>query len=62
MVDHGVLRVEQAEILRRGVIPTVIPGSEEAERLYREGDSTRDEYIINPIRDGRGKGIDPLWE
>lgn len=57
VVDHGVLSVEQAETLRRGVIPTVIPGSEEAQELYREDDFTKDEYIIKPIRDGRGKGI-----
>ncbi|KAK2880098.1 hypothetical protein FQN49_000576 [Arthroderma sp. PD_2] len=60
VMDHQVLTHEQAEILRQGIVPSIIPGSPELEQLvcdHRKSTSVKDGYIIKPIRQGRGQDI-----
>ncbi|RAL03058.1 uncharacterized protein BO80DRAFT_24723 [Aspergillus ibericus CBS 121593] len=61
LVDkHRVLTVEQAELLRQGIVPTINPGSTELEQLIdksTESSMAKDSYIIKPVRSARGDGI-----
>jgi hypothetical protein len=57
---HDVLTEEQAELLRRRVIPTIIPGSKELQQLLRQhqkGTISKDDYLLKPVRGSRGEGI-----
>ncbi|PYI05973.1 hypothetical protein BO78DRAFT_128353 [Aspergillus sclerotiicarbonarius CBS 121057] len=57
---HQVLTTEQAELLRQGIVPTINPGSAELEQLIdrcAKSDTTKDSYIIKPVRSARGDGI-----
>ncbi|RHZ63466.1 uncharacterized protein CDV56_109067 [Aspergillus thermomutatus] len=57
---HHVLTAEQAEILRQGIVHTILPGSEDMERLLRqtrEGSVSKDSYLLKPARGHRGMGI-----
>ncbi|KAL4913600.1 hypothetical protein BDW62DRAFT_214077 [Aspergillus aurantiobrunneus] len=58
---HGVLSPEEANLLRRSVIPTIIPGSKELQELRHktchEGTVSKNEFILKPIRASRGAGI-----
>lgn len=57
---HHVLTQEQAACLRRYVIPTIIPGSPELIQLvedYSRGTVSKDDFILKPVRGGRGMGI-----
>lgn len=60
LVKLGVLTEVQARLLRSRTVPTIIPGSPDAKQLldrYRGGKAAKNEFIIKPVRDGRGKGI-----
>ncbi|OJJ29768.1 hypothetical protein ASPWEDRAFT_121712 [Aspergillus wentii DTO 134E9] len=60
LLDRGVLDKAQAEILRQGIVPTVIPGSLGLNNLIRksqESDTVKNKHIIKPFREGRGEGI-----
>ena len=60
VTKHHVLTPEQADILRNGTVPTIIPGSEELRQLtdsYRQGKISKDDYILKPVRGARGAGI-----
>ncbi|KAF7620206.1 hypothetical protein AFCA_008843 [Aspergillus flavus] len=60
VTKHRVLTEEQANLLRRRIVPTIIPGSPEAKQLldlHREGKLSKDDFIIKPARDARGQGI-----
>lgn len=60
LVKHGVLTDAQSSLIRRRIVPTVIPGSPGAKQLlkkYHEGKISKDEFIIKPAREGRGQGI-----
>ncbi|PYH92778.1 hypothetical protein BO71DRAFT_15914 [Aspergillus ellipticus CBS 707.79] len=60
VIEQRVLTVEQAEILRQGIVPTINPGSLELENLIEQSKKLapiKDSYIIKPVRSGRGDGI-----
>ncbi|KAF7593531.1 hypothetical protein BBP40_011259 [Aspergillus hancockii] len=57
--EHHVLTKDQAEILRRGIVPTILPGSQELKELInqsRKGIVKKDDFIIKPCRGSRGAG------
>ncbi|OQD78674.1 hypothetical protein PENDEC_c001G04605 [Penicillium decumbens] len=57
---HSVLTEAQAILLRTRIVPTIIPGSQESKQLldlYRQGQISKDDLIIKPVRGGRGQGI-----
>lgn len=57
---HGVLTPKQAEILREGISTTFIPGSSEISQLKKDchhNPNLKDNFILKPIRSGKGAGI-----
>lgn len=55
-----VLTSSQAEILRCGITPTIIPGSREMTALIHtsyENQVAKDDLLLKPIRGGKGAGI-----
>ncbi|KAJ5263444.1 hypothetical protein N7478_011049 [Penicillium angulare] len=57
---HEVLTPSQANILREGIVYTLIPGSKEINRLIKQSEDSnfiKDKYIIKPIRLGQTEGI-----
>ncbi|KAH8696540.1 hypothetical protein BGW36DRAFT_428545 [Talaromyces proteolyticus] len=57
---HNVLTPDQAEILRQGIVHTILPGSEDIVQLLRqirEGSVSKDSYLLKPARGHRGMGI-----
>lgn len=60
MVARGVLTPAQADVLDRGVVETVLPGSREMDKLIQasiKAPQLRRGYILKPIRSGKGDGI-----
>ncbi|KAK3898125.1 Clavaminate synthase [Staphylotrichum tortipilum] len=60
MVGRSVLSAAQADILRHGIAETLLPGSPEVLELLqrsREVPALRAEYLLKPIRGGKGAGI-----
>lgn len=58
--EHMVLTTDEAEILRNGIVPTILPGSRELEELIRRarnGSEVKDNYLMKPIGGGKGHGI-----
>ncbi|GFF51610.1 hypothetical protein IFM46972_09341 [Aspergillus udagawae] len=57
---HHILTADQAEILRQGIVHTILPSSEDIRRLLqqiREGSVSKDSYLLKPARGHRGMGI-----
>ncbi|KAF4159447.1 hypothetical protein CNMCM6936_004364 [Aspergillus lentulus] len=57
---HRVLSPAQAQLLREGIVPTILPGSPEFQELAsqaRRNPETKNRYILKPIREARGAGI-----
>ncbi|KAM3436717.1 hypothetical protein NHJ13734_004959 [Beauveria thailandica] len=60
LVARGVLTPAQAAILDRGMAQTILPGSPELLQLAAatdRDDSTKDGYLLKPVRGGKGAGI-----
>ncbi|GFF23885.1 hypothetical protein IFM61606_08972 [Aspergillus udagawae] len=60
VAKHHVLTQRQADLLRKRVVFTIIPGSKELEQLtdsYYQGNVSKNDFILKPIRSGRGQGI-----
>ncbi|KAM3453617.1 hypothetical protein MY3296_003648 [Beauveria thailandica] len=57
LVARGALTPLQAAALDRGIAHTVLPGSPELQRLITDKNSNKDEYILKPVRGGKGAGI-----
>ncbi|CRL31259.1 unnamed protein product [Penicillium camemberti] len=59
LVTRNVLTPEQATILHRGIVPTIIPGSSQLSHFIAgcRTSSLQDAYILKPIRSGKGAGI-----
>lgn len=60
LVCRGVLTPAQAECLHRGIVETIIPGSEPLRNLIDASEAApqlRSGYILKPIRSGKGDGI-----
>ncbi|KAM3526598.1 hypothetical protein MY4038_006731 [Beauveria bassiana] len=54
LVAQGVLTPAQAAALDRGIAHTILPGSPELQTLVTKN---KDEYILKPVRGGKGAGI-----
>lgn len=60
LVTRKILSAEQAVRLENGIAHTILPGSPELEDLIdrsRVSKQLKDEYILKPIRSGKGDGI-----
>jgi hypothetical protein len=60
VAKHHVLTQSQANLLRKRVVFTIIPGSKDLEQLtisYYQGNASKNDFILKPIRLGRGQGI-----
>lgn len=59
LVTRNVLTPEQATILHRGIVPTIIPGSPQLSHFIAKCRTTslQDAYILKPVRSGKGAGI-----
>ncbi|KAM0232012.1 hypothetical protein ACHAPO_008046 [Fusarium lateritium] len=57
---HKIMSQDQGKILEDGIIPTIIPGSQELQSVMenaRQDPSNKDEFIMKPFRLARGSGI-----
>lgn len=60
LVTRSILSAEQAAHLEKGIAYTILPGSPELEDLIDRSSASeqlKDEYILKPIRSGKGDGI-----
>lgn len=60
LVARNVLTPAQATSLDRGLVPTLIPGSRSLNQFIEkcnQDDSLKDQYLLKPIRSGKGAGI-----
>ncbi|QMW39216.1 hypothetical protein G4B11_002496 [Aspergillus flavus] len=60
LVARNVLTLSQAKILDKGIPETILPGSldlDQAIARCKEMPELKDEYILKPIRSGKGDGI-----
>jgi len=60
LVTRNILSAEQAARLEKGIAPTILPGSPELDDLIdcsRASEQLKDEYILKPVRSGKGDGI-----
>ncbi|KAF5879014.1 uncharacterized protein Bfra_006219 [Botrytis fragariae] len=60
LVSRSVITQTQAQILDQGIADTFLPGSKELERIFclaQEFPSLRTDFILKPIRSGKGAGI-----
>ena len=58
---HRILTPDQANILREGIAPTILPGSSELSSLIRSSEldpKLKDGLLLKPIRSGKGAGIE----
>ncbi|CAI7633937.1 unnamed protein product [Penicillium glandicola] len=59
-VSRNIITPKQAECLRRGITPTILPGSTALDQFIsacRASEIFQKEYILKPIRGGKGAGI-----
>ncbi|KAF4971965.1 hypothetical protein FZEAL_9703 [Fusarium zealandicum] len=57
---HGAITCAQAQLLRDGIVPTILPCSPELKALLASRDVTnKDNFILKPFRLARGSGIQP---
>ncbi|CAG8252793.1 unnamed protein product [Penicillium olsonii] len=57
---HGILTEHQADVLRRGIVNTILPGSPEFKDFVKQCDEVsyfKNQYILKPVRGGKGEGI-----
>ncbi|CAG7559036.1 unnamed protein product [Fusarium equiseti] len=60
LIDKHIITQDQADLLRDGVIPTILPGSADLQDIIARSDNgptTKDNFIIKPFRLARGSGI-----
>jgi hypothetical protein len=60
LLARGVITAVQADVLRLGIVDTLLPGSKELKDLLHESFASPDvrhNYILKPIRSGKGNGI-----
>jgi hypothetical protein len=60
LVARGVITHAQAQILDHGIADTILPGSVDLQRLIalcKELLESRDQFLLKPIRSGKGAGI-----
>ncbi|PHH60872.1 hypothetical protein CDD81_1077 [Ophiocordyceps australis] len=56
LVARSILSVSQAATLDRGLADTILPGSSQLQ-LLRQTPSAKHDYILKPVRSGKGMGI-----
>lgn len=60
LVSRNVISSEQAEWLNRGIAPTILPGCAALDKFLRDCKESvflQTEYLLKPIRGGKGAGI-----
>ncbi|RHZ44876.1 uncharacterized protein CDV56_102726 [Aspergillus thermomutatus] len=60
LVARGVLTPAEGEALKKGIADTILPGSQELNELIQlcaDDEQRRKEYLLKPIRGGKGAGI-----
>lgn len=57
LVARGAITPAQAAALDRGIAHTILPGSPQLRQLRAESDDARHDYILKPVRGGKGAGI-----
>ncbi|KAL2008009.1 hypothetical protein VTN00DRAFT_7991 [Thermoascus crustaceus] len=60
LVEKNILTPEQAKALQKGIATTILPGSVELEKLItacHECEPLKNDYILKPVRSGKGAGI-----
>lgn len=60
LVARQVLTPVQAQVLEKGIADTILPGSTELQELIqlsKDAPGLRHEYILKPVRSGKGAGI-----
>ncbi|THV54928.1 hypothetical protein BGAL_0017g00220 [Botrytis galanthina] len=60
LVGMKVLTTAEAELLRKGIVPTILPGSPELKELIQISHSrsyVKDDYVLKLTGSGKGKGI-----
>ncbi|TGO43620.1 hypothetical protein BOTNAR_1662g00010 [Botryotinia narcissicola] len=60
LVEMNVLTTAEAELLRKGIVPTILPGSPELKELIQishSRSSVKDDYVLKLTGSGKGKGI-----
>ncbi|ATY62170.1 taurine catabolism dioxygenase [Cordyceps militaris] len=60
LVRRGVLSVEQAQALAKGIADTALPGSRYMQELLHQSQAdpgVKDGYLLKPVRGGKGAGI-----
>ncbi|RAL07451.1 Clavaminate synthase-like protein [Aspergillus homomorphus CBS 101889] len=60
LVERNVITHAQAKILDHGIADTILPGSSELEQFVgscKENPELKQDYILKPIRSGKGDGI-----
>lgn len=57
LVARNIITAQQAAALDRGIATTILPGSPELRQLASLSDDVRGEYILKPVRSGKGAGI-----
>lgn len=57
LLARSIITPAQAITLARGIVDTILPGSQELRDLSDASPDLRNEYIMKPIRSGKGDGI-----
>lgn len=60
LVSRNTITFKQAERLQRGITPTILPGSKALDQFITfcgASESLKNDYILKPIRGGKGAGI-----
>lgn len=60
VAHHQILTPEEGQILREGIVPTVLPGSPELSKMVASNrdqwENVKDRYILKAARESRGRG------
>ena len=60
LVARNVLLPSEANVLQRGICPTILPGSTNMAQFIKQCElqpTLKDEYLLKPVRGGKGEGI-----
>ncbi|KAJ5678737.1 hypothetical protein N7462_006981, partial [Penicillium macrosclerotiorum] len=60
LTSRGVISIDQARRLDQGITPTILPGSTKLAAFLKScqvSGTLKDDYILKPIRGGKGSGI-----
>lgn len=60
LMERNILTPDQAKTLQRGIATTILPGSVELEKFItacHKSEPLKNDYILKPVRSGKGAGI-----